>query len=136
MDKVQETVRAGIDLRSRNNPMDRESFRKALANRQTRIERAVGILKDHLDTAVVGAPFGAGQGEHILALEGQRTAVGLVEPHEASGEGRFPASRLTYDAERLAAPDLEAHAIKSPEHPPGTSLKGVLQSSREGEGFF
>src|SRR5215203_903803 len=56
MDEVQEAVHACVYFRCRNNSMDRESLRETLADCQTRIERTVGILKNHLGPTVIRTP--------------------------------------------------------------------------------
>src|SRR5439155_15245603 len=67
-------------------PVNAERFRQHLTHRHPRIERAVGILEDHLDAAVECTAFGWAQGSHVLAFKADTSFVGLEQPREATCE--------------------------------------------------
>ena len=47
----------------------------------------------------------------VLAVELDRAGGRLVEPEDRAADGGLPAARLADQAERLAAPDVESHAV-------------------------
>src|SRR6185436_8211410 len=52
------------------------------------------------------------QAADFLAFEADTSLVGLQQPHQAAGERRLAATRLPYDAERLASADLEIDVVE------------------------
>src|SRR3712207_8231824 len=51
-----------------------------------RVQRRVGVLEDHLDTAPQAAGDGRVVGEHVLAAEADLAARRLVKPDQAAAE--------------------------------------------------
>src|SRR5439155_17769893 len=77
-----------------------------------RIERTVGILEDHLDAAVEHTPFSRAQLFQVLAFEADASLVGLKQAHETPCKGRLSATRLSDDAQRLAAAHVEIDMVQ------------------------
>src|SRR5690606_28225917 len=85
------------------------AFDQAVANADARVERAVGILKDHLHgpprrrkRALTGKPG------DILALDQDLTARRILKAEETTGNRRFAGAALADDAERAAFLKREA----------------------------
>ena len=110
--EIEQLGDAARDLGLRPHAMDGERLAEDLAHAHARVERAVGVLKDHLDAAVVAAELGPRQRADVEAVEADLALVGLDQPHQAAGERGLAAARFADDAERLAARDCEAHAVQ------------------------
>ena len=84
-------MRAGIVGRRAASRWTRERLAEHLAHRHARVERAVGVLEDHLDPAVEGAAFGAGAARRRPCL---RSGCGPRRARAAArGSGRASTSR-------------------------------------------
>ena len=91
--------------------MDDERFLDNLPRPHAWIERRVGILEDDLHVAPRLSHPPSGERQDILAAEPHRSRRGLDEPKDATSRGRFPASRLADQSERLALLDAEADVV-------------------------
>ncbi|MCY1370951.1 hypothetical protein D9M69_580710 [compost metagenome] len=77
-----------------------------------RVQAGVWVLENHLDAAAQLAPFGCLERRmRVLPVELEATAGGLVQAHEQSRDGAFPAARFPHQCQRLAARDVEGHAV-------------------------
>src|SRR5262249_11471339 len=91
--------------------LDDEPFPQHAVHRLTRMERAVGILEEHL-REFEEAP-GTARPE-FLAADAQRPRPVLIEPGDDAQDGRFARARFADDAVDLAVGDLEgdvAHGV-------------------------
>src|SRR5262249_5135837 len=75
-----------------------------------RIERGVGVLEDDLQRPPVRAQPSLRQREVDTAVQ-DLPARRLLESHQQAPERRLPATALSDDAEDLAAPDDQGHAV-------------------------
>src|SRR5262249_58868046 len=82
-----------------------------LPDGHARIERAVGILEDHLHLATNRAERVVVEGREIPPLKHDLAAGRPLELQDTAARRRLAASGLTHEPERLAAPDLEAHPV-------------------------
>ena len=97
------------------------------------VERAVGILEDHLDAAAIPAKVCALKCANILAAVADRPFVGVQEPHEAACEGRLAASRFAYDPERLSLPYRQVHAVQRAHDPARRAHQHLAKATSEGK---
>src|SRR5712691_1311544 len=68
------------------------------ADRHARVERGVGVLKDHLHLASHAAHLAAAHLDQIAAAESDLTAGRLVELEYGAAGGRLAAAGLAYQA--------------------------------------
>src|SRR5215475_2703078 len=95
--------------------MNRQYLGQATPGGLAGIERAIGVLEDHLDPPVVGPQPGPAQGQYILPFEEDLTAIRLVQANEAACESRLPAARFADDAQRLSTIYTKAHILHRPQ---------------------
>ena len=82
-----------------------------VAHRLARVERRVRILEDHGHLAPPGAqPFASLLGD-VFAFEMDRAGRGFEQPDQGSTKGRFAASRLADEPDRLTFHDVEVDSI-------------------------
>ena len=75
-----------------------------------RVEGGDRVLEDHLHLRTHGAQCLALERSDVGAEEVHRARLGLDEAHDALGERRFAATRLTDDGEGLALDDVDRDA--------------------------
>ena len=92
-------------------PVDAQALADAVADRRPRVEAGVGVLEDDLHPPAVGLEVGALERRELGAVELDRPGGRLDEPQDEPTDGRLAAARLADQAERLAAPDVEADAV-------------------------
>ncbi len=105
-------------------PMRDQALGDDLADAHARVQRAHGVLEDHLHPAPQGVHVArAGLGD-VGTGEADRAAGRLDEPQQRAAQRRLPAAGLANEPERLAAPDLEVDAVdrahvadRAPHHP-------------------
>ncbi len=78
-----------------------------------RIERAVRVLEHDLHRAPEAAQVRGAGGAHVGAVEDDAARGRLDEPEQRAPDGRLARPRFAYQAERLTAPELEAHVVDS-----------------------
>ena len=83
-----------------------------------RVERAVGVLEDHLEAAAAGAQGRGGQGEQILAVENDPAGRGLDQPQGTAAERRLAAPRLPHQGQAFAAGQVQIDAVEGPHGAP------------------
>ncbi len=88
---------------------------KPLADRgpdgRARIERGEWILEDDLHPAPERLERRSPQRADLLAIKGDRPAGGIEEAQQEPADRRLAAARLADEAQRLAAPNREAHVV-------------------------
>ena len=67
--------------------MNFERFGEDGADAEARIERVVGVLKNHLNLFSVGAEVGTSQGADDMALVGNGAGGGIDEANDSATEG-------------------------------------------------
>src|SRR5215475_4323168 len=82
-----------------------------LAHRHPRIQGAVRILEDHLHPPADRPERVLVERRQVATLEENLPAGRPLELQDAPTRRRLAAARLAHEPERLAAPDLEAHAV-------------------------
>jgi len=82
-----------------------------LLDRHARIERAVRILKNHLELAPSRTQFRAAHFQDVLAVERDSPRRRLDKPDDGAAERRLAATALADEAERFARRDAEAHVV-------------------------
>ena len=92
---------------------------------KARVERGVGVLKDHVHAPSQLGP-GAGGGQ-VGALEQHAAGAGRVEPDREPRHGRFAAAALADQGERGALGDGERHLVHGAERLPGLARHHPLQ---------
>ncbi len=76
--------------------MDLEGLRNGVTDAHTRVERSIGVLKDHLHGAAQGAHVLVGQAGDIPSLKEDLAAIGIKQPHDQLAGGGFSAARLPH----------------------------------------
>ena len=87
-----------------------------LPHRHSRVQRAVGVLEDHLEPAPDLPQLALGQRGEVAALEDDLARGRLLELEDAPAGGRLAAAGLPDQAQGLAAADGEAHAVHRLDH--------------------
>ena len=112
-----------------------ERLRHRVVDGESRIDRPVGVLKDHLDVPVVLAERASPERRKVAAvLEKDAAAVVALEPHQQAPQRGLAAAALADEAEDLALPDLEAHVVHRVHHGSLAAGEeaGELAARREG----
>src|SRR6266851_449859 len=104
-DIVEHTLNAALAI---VHVLDRQPLHEDAFDRLTRVERAVGVLEDHLNDSV-GPPRAPPL--HLAAADQQAAGPSAIEPGENAQDSRFPRSRFADDAESLAVADGEGDAL-------------------------
>ena len=92
------------------------SARPAPPRPRPRVERAVGVLEDHLEAAAAPPQLPGAEGEEVLAVEADAPGGRLDQPDEAAAERGLAAARLPHQRQALAARDLEIDAVDRAHH--------------------
>ena len=93
-----------------------EDLIKHGADRHSRIQRGIGILKDHLHLSVQLRQFLFSRFPQISdSLIFDRSSAGLTETDQRPCKSAFPASGLPYQTDRLAFPDVQADVGHRPD---------------------
>ena len=79
--------------------------------RVARVQRRVRILEDHLHPSTQRTQVVLAEVRDVLAVEDDRATGRLVQPEDRPADRRLPAARLADEPERLAALDVERHAV-------------------------
>src|SRR5438477_678607 len=91
--------------------MEMERFRKHVADRHARVERAVRVLEDHLHLAAQRAHFPLSQTEQVSSLEVNRTGSRLEQAKQQLACSGLAAARFADQRERFAGIELEADVV-------------------------
>ena len=84
-----------------------------------RVQAGVGVLEDHLEVApAAAASRPRDRPTRLVPAEPDVARRDRHERHDRARHGRLPAARLPHQAQRLAAPQLEAHAVHGAHHAP------------------
>ena len=91
--------------------VDRQRVGDDRTDPAARVQRAVGVLEDHLDLPPIRPQPPPRQVGDVVAVERDAPRRDVVQPGHAAGQRRLPATRFADQAEGFAAPDLEAHVV-------------------------
>ena len=69
------------------------------------------VLEDHLHTSANGSPCASPQGEHLAAVERDAAGSGRDQAEDRARQRGLARAGFADQAERLAAYDVEAHAV-------------------------
>ena len=86
------------------------------ADRRARIERAVGVLEDHLHLAAHGGECRAVERSDVDAVDHDRAARHRHQPHDRLAERGLAAARFADQPQRLADGEIEADAAHRAHH--------------------
>ena len=109
----------GSPLGGRAQAVDAQPLADAVADRRARVEAGVRVLEDDLHPPPVRLEGRALDRGQVRAVEGDRARRRLDEAQQQPPDRRLAAARLADEPERLAAPDLEAHAVHGLDHADG-----------------
>ena len=101
--------------------MDLERFAHDLPHPHAGIERAEGILKHHLHASPQRAQPALVDSRDVLAVEDDPPCRRLQHPQDRQRRRRLAAAALPHQAEGLAPPEFERHAVDrldGPDAPP------------------
>src|SRR3990172_3697316 len=89
-------------LSGRADPMNVQTFDHRVADRYTRIERSIRVLKDDLHVAAHGFQVSRLQRKHILVIELYDARSWLDQPEHGTPHGGFAAAGFPHQTQRLA----------------------------------
>ena len=92
-------------------PWTRIGSATASAGPHAWVERAVGILEDHLHAAAQGTQLRLRRVRDVDAVEPDLAGVGFDQANDHPAERRLPAAALADDAERLARPQAQRRVL-------------------------
>jgi hypothetical protein len=133
-DDLEQLTYAVEDLLLGNHVVHAERCADDRADRVPRVQRAVGVLEDHLDLPAHRRHRLVRQGGEVLPLEHHRARGRVVEPgDQAAGRGLATAG-LTDEAQGAALLDLERDAVdglhvadRAPDQPRGLHGEVLLE---------
>ena len=108
---LEQLLHPGLTLVAVANLVDDEGFFDYGADGHAGVQGAVGVLEDDLKLFPEGTHCPAGELGEVLAPEADFTAGGPEELEDAPADGGLAAAAFADEAERLAAHDLEGHAV-------------------------
>src|SRR5262249_27125059 len=85
--------------------MDDQRFADDLTHRHARIERGIGILKDHLNVATEPEQLVARRMSNLFSFEKDFAFGGILQTHHSPAQGRLAATRFADEPQRLAFRD-------------------------------
>src|SRR5579875_2405737 len=85
-----------------------------VAHAKARVQRRIGILKDHLQAAAIGTQLAARQMVNTLAPKADLAGRRFDQFKDRLAGGRFAATRLTDQPEGLARCPVERNAVDRP----------------------
>ena len=91
--------------------VDVERLADRIADLQARIERGVGVLKDHLDAPPHGHQIAAARPRDVDAVDPNLALGRLEQADDGAPEGRLAAAGFADQAERPAGLDPQGHAV-------------------------
>ncbi len=106
-------------------PVHLERRVEKAADGLARIERAEGILEDHLHAPAVHSQRPVAQTGDVGAVERHGSLGGGHQPQDGLAERGLAAARFAHQPDRLAALDVERHAIDRAQHLPANGVARV-----------
>ena len=106
-------------------PVDVNRLADDLAHGHAWVERAVGVLENHLELAATGAQRFTAQLRDVLALEKDAPRRRLKEPDDGAAQRGLATAAFAHEPERFAGSELQAHVIHGLHmraHPPEESV--------------
>ena len=110
-DQTQQLGYAGLALRAGERLVQQQRFSQHGACRHARVERAVGVLKHHLQPAAHAAQGLALQRAQVLAAQTDLARIGFDQSKQHAGHSGLTAAGLTHYGEGAASAHLEGHTI-------------------------
>jgi hypothetical protein len=104
---------------SAREPVDVECFADDTFDGQARVERAGGVLEDHLKVASLLAEGAATDGEEVKAMESDLATGWFDEPDERAAQGGFAAATFAHQPEGFAGRHVQVYAIDGLDEIPG-----------------
>jgi hypothetical protein len=98
-------------LRRRADLVDGQRLADDFAGGHARVQRGVGVLVDHLHAPPVGQQGLALEMRDVLPVDADRPGGRLEQLEQRAPDRRLAAAALADQPQRLAAADLEAHAV-------------------------
>ena len=92
--------------------VDAQGIVEHAGHRGARIERGERLLEHHLEARPQQPQRFAARGEQVAAVEADRAAIGLDEPHDDAGKRRLAAARRPDQRQRLAARQIERDVVE------------------------
>ncbi len=131
-DRLQQAADARFQFRFiRDDAVLHQRFADDVLHDPARVQAGVRILEDHLDTpAQLAAVGGLERGVGVLAVEGEAAAGRPVQAHQQLGHRALAAAGLADQGQRLAARDVEAHAVDRVEQLARLALDHPVQPGR------
>src|SRR5436190_12706823 len=93
--------------------MDIDRFTYDLADGHARIERAIRVLKDHLEFATPLAEFIAAHFRDVFTFQKNLSRRGVNQTKDGAPQRRFAAATFSDQPKSLAGGDRETHIIDS-----------------------
>ncbi len=114
-------------LLPRQQPVMPDRLGYDLIDPHSRIERAIRVLKDHLDLLPIGAlDLFVRKVAHQIAVEFNLPAVDLVKPRDHPRDGGFPRPAFADKPQNLARHDVETDAVDGRERFPAPWQEAAL----------
>jgi hypothetical protein len=110
-DRLQQLPDAFLPLRLRADAVDVKRLADDVPDGETRIERGVGVLEDHLDLAAQSEELGLAAAHEVLAPVQDAPRRRLLEPDDRPAEGRLAAAALPDQTEGSARPEREGDPL-------------------------
>ena len=108
---LHQLLHAALAIRARGQLVDGEGIPDDRPDPAARVQGADRVLEDHLDLAAQRPHAPLGELGDVPAVEDDPARGDVVQPGDTPGQGRLAASGLADNAERLPAPDRQAHAV-------------------------
>ena len=112
-DEGEQREHAVVDLCARTDAMDGERLSEHLAHGHARVQRGIGVLKNHLEVAARLQHSRAREPQEVLAAEENLAARRLDKAQQRPSERRLAGTGFADEAEDLAAPDLQGDVVDS-----------------------
>ena len=105
---MEDRVKALVQLGTRGNAeLKADRLRHDAADGHPRVERRIGVLKDHVHVLAKRPDLALRQPGNVRPLEDDLSRGRLVEAHHRSPDRGFSASRLSNQRNDLARVDIE-----------------------------
>ena len=116
-DAGQNVADAGVTLSARQRAVHQQGLCQRVADRARRIERAVWVLKHHLDFARQIASPAPRRMRDVLAVETDTPRRGRSQTKDDAADRRFAGTGLADQPDRFAGHHVKGHAIEGAKNP-------------------
>ncbi len=114
-------------------PVDVEGFADGFTDGEVGIERAVGVLEDHLDLSSAAAQIALGQGGQFLPVQADGTFVGFDEAKDGATERGLTAAAFTHESDGLAGIDVETDVVEGLDDAGGATEEALADGEMDAE---